>query len=125
MGWREVARTEGCSASRVVRMPCESWQRGTAGRDRGTEGPAGMERCACGKERDQEGLLEVLPRRRLRCTSAYVYTPKEGQSPRGQESRGLAGRRGTTDSDLVPRSQGHYLIIQVLSLFSPENMVLK
>lgn len=37
----------------------------------------------------------------------------------------LQEEEGTTDSDLVPRSQGYYLIIQVLSLFGPENMVLK
>lgn len=56
----------------------------------------------------------------------YVYIPKEGQSLRGQESYDHVGRRGNyRDGELMPRSQGHYLSIRVLSLFSPENKILR
>ena len=48
---------------------------------------------------------------------------------RASEDRSHVNTReeeGTTDTELTTlRSQGHYLIIQVLSLFSPENVVLK
>lgn len=55
------------------------------------------------------------------CTSADL--PEEGQRLRGQESCDTREEEGTADRDLTARSRGHYLIIQVLSLFSPENMV--
>lgn len=55
------------------------------------------------------------------CTSADL--PKEGPRLRGQESCDTREEEGTADRDLMARSQGRYLIIQVLSLFSPENMV--
>lgn len=79
-----------------------------------------------GTSQDDKGSLLVDLPCADRGTCVCLHSKAGAESGRGgQESRDHVGRRGNRDSELMPRSQGHYLRIRVLSLFSPENKVLK
>ena len=106
-------------------MPCESRHKGQVAGRQGRRCTRRQREVHTGKSQsDKESLLPDFP-----CADVepvYDYIPKEGQSLRGQESCDHVGRRGNyRDGELMPRGQGHYLRIQVLSLFSPENKILK
>lgn len=108
-------------------MPCESRQKGAGGRREGRRRTQRQREVHTERSQsDKENLLD------LPCADSRpvcVYIPEEGSETQGlrvQGSRDHVGGGGSyRDSELMPRSQGRYLRIQVLSLFRPENKILK
>lgn len=100
---------------------------GRQGQAGGREGQRGTQREAhMGKRETKKGW--GAGGRTFLCIVAPLCKFTFQKRVRASEDRShmnIREEEGTTDSELTLRSQGHYLIIQVLSLFSPENMVLK
>lgn len=109
---------------------CENDMRaGGQGRAGGREGQRGTEREVHMGKRETKKAFGAGWGGRLPCAYFRLCVKFTFQMRvRASEDRSHVNTRedeGTTDSELTLRSQGHYLIIQVLSLFGPENMVLK
>lgn len=76
-----------------------------------------------GKNDKESFLMDLLVHPWHLCICLHS---KRGSEPQRTGVMRTLRRKGNyREGELMPRSQGHYLIIQVLSLFSPENKNLK
>lgn len=112
MGWRGHINL-GFLCLEVVRMLWDSRQK-WGDRGRGDGDTHGDREMHTGKRQSDKALSQAFRVHTLHL-SICVHSRRRSDL-RGQESCEHMGRRNYRDCERAPRSQGHYLIIQVLSI---------